>query len=92
VILSPGGPVVVDWTNARRGDPVFDVALTWVIGATSTGLGPLGRSFTEQFLTHFDREELRNALRSAADYRSADENVTEEERRAVRQLVAGEGV
>ncbi|HEY7420869.1 MAG TPA: phosphotransferase [Gaiellaceae bacterium] len=92
VILSPEGAVVIDWTNARRGDPALDVALTWVIGTTSAGLGPLGRSFTEQFLTHFDGDELRRALRAAADYRIADVNVTEGERRAIRQLVADEGV
>jgi tRNA A-37 threonylcarbamoyl transferase component Bud32 len=28
VILSRSGPFVVDWTNARRGDPALDVALT----------------------------------------------------------------
>jgi aminoglycoside phosphotransferase (APT) family kinase protein len=38
VLLSRRGPVVIDWTNARAGDPALDVALTWVIGATSGGL------------------------------------------------------
>lgn len=88
VILSPTGAVVVDWTNARRGEPAFDVALTWVIGATSTGLGPVGRSFTEQFLTHFDRAWLARALPAAAEYRLADANVTDEERQAIRRLLA----
>ena len=92
VIVSPSGPVVVDWTNARRGAPAFDVALTWVIGATSTGLGEVGRSFLRHFLPHFDRDELRCALRAAAEYRLADRNVREDERRAVRKLVAEEGV
>jgi len=92
VILSPEGPVVVDWTNARRGEPAFDVALTWVIGATSTGLGEVGRSFLRHFLHHFDRDELRRELRAAAEYRLADRNVRDEERRAVRKLVAEEGV
>jgi aminoglycoside phosphotransferase (APT) family kinase protein len=92
VILSPDGPVVVDWTNARRGEPAFDVALTWVIGATSTGLGEVGRSFLRHFLPHFDRDELRRELRAAAEYRLADRNVRDEERRAVRELVAEEGV
>lgn len=90
VILSRDGPVVIDWTNARRGEPAFDVALTWVIGATSIGLGPLGRSFTSHFLAHFDREELRNELRAAAEYRLADRNVRDEERRAIRKLMAEE--
>jgi aminoglycoside phosphotransferase (APT) family kinase protein len=92
VILSPKGPVVVDWTNARRGEPAFDVALTWVIGATSTGLGEVGRSFLQHFLPHFERAELRRELRAAAEYRLADRNVRDEERRAVRELVAEEGV
>jgi aminoglycoside phosphotransferase (APT) family kinase protein len=92
VILSPDGPVVVDWTNARRGESAFDVALTWVIGATSTGLGRLGRSFLRHFLSHFDRDELRRVLRAAAEYRLDDENVVDDERRAIRALVAQEGV
>jgi aminoglycoside phosphotransferase (APT) family kinase protein len=83
---------VVDWTNARRGEPAFDVALTWVIGATSTGLGEVGRSFLGHFLPHFDRDELRRELRAAAEYRLADRNVRDEERRAVQELVAEEGV
>jgi aminoglycoside phosphotransferase (APT) family kinase protein len=90
VILSPDGPVVVDWTNARRGDPAFDVALTWVIGATSTGLGRLGSAFTERFLAQFDRDELLRVLPAAAEYRLADANVTEEERQAIRELVAAD--
>jgi aminoglycoside phosphotransferase (APT) family kinase protein len=92
VILSPAGPVVIDWTNARSGEPAFDVAVTWVIGATSTGLGSLGRLFVDRFLPHFERGELRAALRAAAEYRLADANVTDEERQAVRELMAREGV
>jgi len=86
VILSPDGPVVVDWTNAWRGEPSFDVALTWVIGATSTGLGRLDSSFIRHFLAHFDRDELLRALPAAAEYRLADTNVTDEERKAIRTL------
>lgn len=92
VILSPTGPVVVDWTNARRGDPAFDVALTWVIGATSVAGGPLVREFLRHYLVHFDHDELRGALRAAAEFRLADTNVTDEERRAIRELAAAEGV
>src|SRR5439155_26735153 len=39
VLLSPSGPVVIDWTNARSGPAALDVAMTWVICATSGGLG-----------------------------------------------------
>ena len=92
VILSPAGPVVIDWTNARRGEPAFDVALTWVICATSSGLGRLGRSFVRHFLAHFDRDELNRVLRAAAEYRLEDRNVLDQERQAIRALVAEEGV
>ena len=85
VMLSPGGPFVIDWTNARRGAPALDVALTWVIAATSGG--PLGRLFLRRFLPHFDRADLLDALPAAADRRLADVNVTDREREAVRRLV-----
>lgn len=92
VILASDGPVVVDWTNARRGCPSFDVTMTWLIGATSSGLGRLGDSFLHHFLSHFDRNDLRSVLRAAADYRLADENLTQDERRAIRELATNEGV
>ncbi len=31
VICSPDGPVVIDWSNARRGASEVDVALTWIL-------------------------------------------------------------
>lgn len=92
VIMSAEGPVVVDWTNARRGEAAFDVAMTWVIGATSSGLGRLDGPLLSRFLSHFDPEELLRILPSAAEYRLSDENVTDDERRAIRNLVASEHV
>jgi aminoglycoside phosphotransferase (APT) family kinase protein len=92
VILSSGGPVVIDWTNARRGEPAFDVAITWVIAATSTGVGPPELSFIRRFISHFDGSDLRRVLRAAAEYRLADRNVLDDERRAIRELVAEQGV
>lgn len=85
VILSPHGPVVVDWTNARRGDPALDVALTWVICVTSGGL--LARVFVRRFLSHFDRDEVVRALPQAVARRVADVNVTDRERDRARRLL-----
>jgi len=31
VLLSSGGPVVIDWTNVRRGLAEVDVAVTWIL-------------------------------------------------------------
>jgi aminoglycoside phosphotransferase (APT) family kinase protein len=85
VLLSSRGPVVIDWTNARAGEPALDVALTWVIGATSGGR--MGRAFTRLFLHHVDRAEARRALPEAVAFRLADPNVTDAERSRVRRLL-----
>src|SRR3954452_16692459 len=31
VLMAERGPVVIDWTNARRGDGTTDVALSWLL-------------------------------------------------------------
>jgi Ser/Thr protein kinase RdoA (MazF antagonist) len=87
VILAVTGPVVIDWTNARRGAAAFDVAYTWVIAATSDGHGPLLGGFLDHFLSHFDKLELLRWIPLAAERRIADVNVTDTERNAVRRLV-----
>lgn len=85
VLLSGRGPVVIDWTNARAGDPALDIAMTWVINATSGGLP--GRMSTPLFLRHVDSEAARRALPDAVALRLADPNVTDEERARVRRLL-----
>ena len=82
VLLSSRGPVVIDWANARAGNPAFDVAMTWVICATSGG--GMGRLFTRFFLRHVDLEAARAELPAAGEYRIADPNVTDAERERVR--------
>ena len=81
VLLSPRGPVVIDWTNAAAGDPWLDPALTWVILATSGG-----RPLVPFFTRHFERAPLIAALPAACDYRTSDRNVTAAERRQVERL------
>jgi Ser/Thr protein kinase RdoA (MazF antagonist) len=93
VLLTRRGPVVLDWTNARRGDPALDVALTWVILATSGGA--LGRLFLRRYLLkrylhELDAAAVREALPRAAERRIDDRNITEAERRRVRLLVERE--
>ncbi|MET0939438.1 MAG: phosphotransferase [Gaiellaceae bacterium] len=84
VLLSARGPVVIDWANARAGDPGLDVAMTWLICATSGGA--LGRVFTRFFLRDVDRAAARRSLPEAAEHRIADPNVTDDERERVRRL------
>jgi aminoglycoside phosphotransferase (APT) family kinase protein len=88
VILSPAGPVVIDWTNARSGEAALDPAMTWVILAT-TG-SRRARLFLHSFLSRFDRDDVLRALPLAAERRRADPNVTDDERDAVSRLLEEE--
>ncbi|MDQ4081286.1 MAG: phosphotransferase, partial [Actinomycetota bacterium] len=86
VLLAPRGPVVIDWTNARRGEPALDAALTYVIAATSGGR--LGRLFARAFVAHFDPDHVARGLPAAVDFRLRDANVRDSEREAVRRLAS----
>jgi aminoglycoside phosphotransferase (APT) family kinase protein len=97
VILGPDGPVVIDWSNAARGDGNVDVALTWLLimagrpdeGAFAKLLAAVGRSlFARPFLARFVRDEVMTHLAAAAGYKLADPNMRAVEHRAIRRLVA----
>lgn len=97
VIMSVKGPVVIDWTNAMRGEEATDVCQTWVIMATSTiegnvverGLGPLfRRRYVDAFLRGFDRDAVRERLQVVAEMRKRDRNLRPEERLAIDRLLA----
>jgi aminoglycoside phosphotransferase (APT) family kinase protein len=98
VLLGPGGPVVIDWSNASRGDPADDVALTWVILTTSAIPGPApfralaraGRGLlVDAFLSGgVDAEAARARLPAIANYRlQNDPHLQERERRALEALL-----
>lgn len=97
VLLSPRGPVVIDWSNASRGDPADDVALTWVILSTSTIPGPApfrllasaGRGrLVDAFLSGVDAGAARARVSTIAGYRLArDAHLLEPERRALEALI-----
>ena len=40
VVLTPGGPMIIDWEGAARGPAIADVAMTWVIVRFSDVPGP----------------------------------------------------
>ena len=99
VILSPSGPVVIDWTNAAKGPPGADVALTWIIVATfeidsSRLLRILATLFrglmVRMFLAAAGKEEARKHLATVAEYRRNDRNIRPGERRALDRLVEKE--
>jgi serine/threonine protein kinase len=83
VLLSAQGPVVIDWTNARAGEPDDDLAMTWLILATSGGLP--GRVLAHLFGSRVGRSALARGLPGARAFRLADPNVTDAERARVRR-------
>jgi aminoglycoside phosphotransferase (APT) family kinase protein len=100
VLLSPVGPVVIDWTNAGRGPGGLDVADTWLVLAAARIDGPwavralgamLRRGFLREFLAVSDRQEAARQLEQAAAWRSRDPHLRAEERSAMLQLAARYG-
>lgn len=89
VMLGRTGPVVIDWANARAGDPRMDVAMTVVITAGAQ-IGPprswLRDLFVREFARCFDPDEWRGALDSAVAFRVADDNVSAAEKARLRTL------
>jgi aminoglycoside phosphotransferase (APT) family kinase protein len=98
VVLTPSGPMVIDWPNAGRGQGPADVATTWVILRTSRLEGRLARRmavtsgqrlFAAAFLAGFDRRQVFRHLPAVVAARLADRNVRDDERRRLRRLAGG---
>jgi aminoglycoside phosphotransferase (APT) family kinase protein len=95
VLIGPDGPVVIDWANASRGDPAFDVADTWVLFACADPplnpiealLTPVARKmFLRSFLAPLDREAARRAIPAAVAHRLTDRNMSDREHERMRAL------
>ncbi|MDQ1402823.1 MAG: hypothetical protein QOG03_1139 [Actinomycetota bacterium] len=97
VMLSPDGPVVIDWTGSIRGRAATDLAMTWVLMWTSEIPGRrverlVGRAgqklFTGSFLRRVDGPAAAAELRTVGAHRVVDPTVTEGERANIHALVA----
>lgn len=96
VLLTPNGPVVIDWTNAGCGDPDAEIADLWLIMANAVVPGPrlvakligLGRGwFLHKFMSHFDLDVVRRCLPVALEHRLRDRNILDVERDRMRRFV-----
>jgi aminoglycoside phosphotransferase (APT) family kinase protein len=89
VMVSGGGPVVIDWANAARGDAALDVALTAVV-LSGAPLGPplswLRDRFVRAFLGEFAPVEWRVSLDRAVAFRRSDGNVSDKEKDRLTKL------
>ena len=97
VLVGPKGPVVIDWSNASRGDPAADVCVAWALMASGTIPGgtlrarvlSLGRTaLVGAFLSGFDRRELADALGPAIAWKLGDPHLGAAELAALRRLSA----
>jgi Ser/Thr protein kinase RdoA (MazF antagonist) len=100
VILSPRGPIVIDWPNAARGPYAADVAHTWIVMACSvpttgrwrqaaTRAG--NRLFVALFLRHYDRAQIAPWLREVGTWRAGHRNLPPTELAAIQRMVGERG-
>ena len=98
VILSPNGPVVIDWANACRGDPAVDVALAWVLmaaGSVPTSsmvaavLQPLRSVLLRSFLKPFEIGEVTSRLRDVVAWKVLDPHMSASEQARMWKVVDG---
>jgi aminoglycoside phosphotransferase (APT) family kinase protein len=97
VILSPTrGPVVIDWTNARAGDPLCDVALTYALMMCGRIPGPRWISRLAQplrtvlvgdpFVSRYDGAALWQWIAAMAELKALDPRMYPDEVHALRRL------
>lgn len=95
VILTGSGPVVIDWTNARAGEDITDVTLTYVLlrcaqpaeeGLPARIVDAFRKRFAASFLSHFDSGDVAQRLPAVVEAKCEDQNMTEAERAAMRDL------
>ena len=99
VIITPDGPMVIDWSNVALGDPLADVMNTWMLMVTSSpdsvplALRPvlrrIRRSLTDGFVdgTTID-DDARRWTAQVCDQRLLDANAREHEKAQVRAFAA----
>jgi len=96
VLVGPKGAVVIDWANARAGDPNVDVGIAWVLmsagqipgGRVKTALLAWGRGLlVNEFLSGFDRGEVTRLLGEIVEWKAKDTHMSAGEIVRMWQLV-----
>lgn len=95
IMLTPAGPVVIDWSGACGGPAAVDLARSWLLMATSEVPGGraqrivanLGRTtFLNAFLRKQDRDAACAVLPAITAQRMEDRNITGNERELIRNF------
>ncbi len=88
VLLSARGPVVIDWSNAARGEGLSDVALTYVLLTCPRMPGPRAVQIAAQparvglarlFTRRYRGRDLDERIAVAADLKTLDRNMMPDE-------------
>ncbi|MDQ1466015.1 MAG: hypothetical protein QOH10_430 [Actinomycetota bacterium] len=88
VILSPDGPVVIDWSNAARGEGLSDVGFTYALltcprmpGPRVVGLAmqPVRAGIARWFVRRYRGRDLDAHIAVAADLKALDRNMAPDE-------------
>lgn len=96
VVLTDAGPVVIDWSNSRRGVAGLDAANTWLTVAagqpdgstlTNSVVAAGRRFFVHGFVSSIDRSAAVRELPRALELRLRDANLSDAERATMRSLV-----
>lgn len=96
VMIGRSGPVVIDWPNARAGDPTVDVAIAWILmrageipGNRVVGavLGGMRAQLVKGFVRHFDPAALQAVARELVAWKVQDPHMSEAEQAAMWRLV-----
>lgn len=100
VIMSPKGPIVIDWPNAKRGNPPADVAATWILlaggkpptnGWTSIVVDRFRGVFVRSFLRHFVMAPVRAELEDIVEWKCHDAHMAADELEVMRDLARRHG-
>ena len=95
VMMSPRGPIVIDWANAVRGDPNTDVALTWTLmsaaevprsGVKSALTGLIRAQLIRGFIAQFDTAAVGSEVEAVVTWKSGDKNMSASEVERMRRF------
>ena len=91
VLIGPDGPVVIDWTNAARGSPDVDAALSYILMSCYKLDGWRDRAARRVLVGVFARARgrsiIEHGLQGAAEFKLADPNTTPGERAVLDRLL-----
>jgi aminoglycoside phosphotransferase (APT) family kinase protein len=97
VMVTADGPIVIDWSNAKRGVPEMDVANTWALlkcgelpmRGVEKWISQLGRGLLlKDFLSFLDQPAAARVMPELVEWRSGDRHHSEKEIAKMRKLAA----